>query len=317
MRSKRLDSVKTCVELLKEYEEKNTEHKPSKKLNFSGVDTRDVYNITAPFMDNGKLTIAGRIENRDDELSEVGFFQYDEGTWVLRGDKDTYKKLQDPFFTNIHGELIIGGIEVFTGPADEKKIVSWRTNFYRGKSTDQLKLFAKGPSHMKDIRLVELNDGSIGVFSRPQGEIGGKGQIGFIRINSLDELNEETILKAHIFEDQFVKEEWGGSNEPYILKNGLIGVLGHVAYSDKDRTKHYYAMTFALNPDTLEKTPIKIIAARKGFVQGPYKRRDTEDVIFSGGMQRSEDGSAVLYAGVSDCEAHSLVISDPFLEYEE
>ena len=47
----------------------------AEKLVFSGVDSRDVYNITAPFVDNGKKIIAGRVEERDSEHSTVIFLR--------------------------------------------------------------------------------------------------------------------------------------------------------------------------------------------------------------------------------------------------
>ena len=79
--------------------------------------------------------------------------------------------------------------------------------------------------------------------------------------------------------------------------------------------KHYYAMAFAFNPLTKEVSPIKLIATRKNFKPGESKRKDINDVIFSGGLKRLNDGTAVLYAGVSDIEAHKILIEDPFLEY--
>jgi hypothetical protein len=66
----------------------------------------------------------------------------------------------------------------------------------------------------------------------------------------------------------------------------------------------------------MEKTPIKIIASRSEFPEGPAKRSDLVDILFSGGLVRLDGGKAKLYTGVSDTEAHVLTIEDPFLEYE-
>jgi hypothetical protein len=169
---------------------------------------------------------------------------------------------------------------------------------------------------MKDIRLIQLADGRIGVFTRPQGPRGGRGQIGFTIIPSLDELNEQTFMDAAILQDQFVSEEWGGANEAHLLKNGHIGVLGHISSMDSEAHKHYYSMVFSINPDTCEKTPMKIIAVRSDFPKGPGKRPDLEDVIFSGGLIRSDNDRAILSVGVSDAEAYRIEIPDPFKEYE-
>lgn len=114
------------------------------------------------------------------------------------------------------------------------------------------------------------------------GERGGRGQIGFTVIDSLEELNEQTLVEAEILQHQFVQEEWGGANEAHLLSNGHVGVLGHIACFDPLGKKHYYAMVFSLNPDTFETTPLKIIAARSDFPVGPGKRPDLQDVIFSG-----------------------------------
>jgi hypothetical protein len=46
------------------------------------------------------------------------------------------------------------------------------------------------------------------------------------------------------------------------------------------------------------------------------KRPDLEDVIFSGGLIRSDNDRAILSVGVSDAEAYRIEIPDPFKEYE-
>ncbi len=169
---------------------------------------------------------------------------------------------------------------------------------------------------MKDIRLVELADKKIGIFTRPQGKIGGRGKIGFTVINTLEELNEEVIERAPLIENQFIDEEWGGVNELHLLKNGKIGVLGHIARFDDEGNRHYYPMVFMFDPVTKKASPLKIIAARKNFEEGEFKRSDLKNVVFSGGLIRREDGYAELYVGVSDAEAHKIVIPDPFIQYE-
>jgi hypothetical protein len=55
---------------------------------------------------------------------------------------------------------------------------------------------------------------------------------------------------------------------------------------------------------------------RSDFPEGESKRKDLEDVIFSGGIQRQENGKALLFAGLSDAEAGFIELPDPFLQYE-
>ncbi|QYR20230.1 DUF1861 family protein [Paenibacillus sp. sptzw28] len=306
--------AETCEQLLVKFRAAPRAAKVE-KLMFSGVGKRDVYNITAPFNYDGEEVIVGRVEERDSEFSQVFFFTQTDEVWNPRVHTHTYN-LQDPFITMIKGELIFGGVEVITAADNSNKIVSWVTQFYRGLSIDSLCHFSSGPGTMKDIRLIELADGRIGVFTRPQGIRGGRGQIGFTIIRSLEELDEQTFIDADIIQDQFVAEEWGGANEAHLLKNGLVGVLGHIACFDNQKNKHYYSMVFSINPETCEKTPIKIIAARSDFPEGPEKRPDLEDVIFSGGLIRLNNGRAMLSVGVSDAEAYRIEIPDPFIEYE-
>lgn len=304
-------TLRTCSELLKEYEGNNSSENSSKKLNFLLKENKDVYNITAPFEWEGKTLLAGRVESRDSEHSEVVFFERKKERWVLVADAPVLK-LQDPFVTKVDNLLVAGGVETFPDK-DQPDALCWRTIFYKGKSLTSLKRFAKGPDKMKDIRLLQLEDRRILVAVRPQGETGGRGKIGFTVINSLDELTEEAILKAHILKEQFIDKEWGGCNEMHLLPNGKIGVLSHIACFDEAGDRHYYATCFTYDVQTKEFTPMKMISQRKDFAPGESKRPDLKDVIFSGGLIRRNDKKAELYCGVGDAEAHMRIIEDPFL----
>jgi Protein of unknown function (DUF1861) len=306
--------TKTCAELVEIYLEKDQPVNPE-KLTFTGVGDRDVYNITAPFEDEGELVIAGRVEARDTEHSEVYFFVNRDGVWTPREGAPVFE-LQDPFVTRIGGELVLGGVEIFPHPTNEGAL-GWRTVFYKGSSIENLKLLFKGPDGMKDLRLAELKDGSIAVLTRPQGEKGGRGKIGFARISSLEELTLDVIEEAPLLEGQFAEGEWGGANELHILNKGHIGVLGHIASFDEEGNRHYYPMVFSLNPETGEHTEIQLIAIRDDFLAGASKRPDLVDVVFSGGLVRKEDGTAEFYAGISDAEAHRILIQDPFNQFEK
>lgn len=306
-------NVKTCEHLLEEFNS-NAQPANAEKIVFTGVGEKDVYNISAPFGDSGELVIAGRVESRDSEHSDVYFFVERNGEWVPR-ESAPVLELQDPFFTRIAGELVVGGVQIFPHPINAGQL-GWRTVFYKGESIADLQEFAKGPDGMKDLRLVELKDGSIGVLTRPQGEKGGRGKIGWTRISSLTELTLTVIDEAPILENQFIDQQWGGANEPHLLANGLVGVLGHIAFFDEEGNRHYYPMVFALDPETGAFSDMKLISTRSNFLPGPSKRPDLEDVVFSGGLVRKQDGTADIYAGISDAEAQKISIRDPFLQYE-
>lgn len=296
-------------DLLKGYKKRQATVQ-AEKLYFSGVGDKDVYNITAPFEDEGQQVIAGRVEARDTEYSEVVFFVQKDNVWEPRTDTQTYA-LQDPFVTKISGELVFGGVEVFPDPENEKSLL-WQTVFYKGENIRSLEKFFNGPVGMKDIRLIELPNQSIGVFTRPQGEKGGRGKIGYTTIRSLNGLTVEVIEDAPLVQAHFLEEEWGGVNEVYVNQQGQIMVLGHIASFDSAGDRHYYPITCEYKSASNEFIDMKIIAMRDDFPGGEAKRPDLQDVLFSGGLIFLENGNAELYVGVSDAEAHKAVIQNPF-----
>jgi hypothetical protein len=305
----------TCEVLLEEMNIKELPVLARSKLSFGGIGERDVYNITAPFLDEGRRVLAGRVEARDCEDSEIMFFTERDGIWSPQEGAPVFR-LQDPFFTHVDGELVLGGVQIYPHPGLPGEL-KWRTLMYKGPSLAKLQLFFTGPEGMKDIRLVQLPGGDIAVFTRPQGQKGGRGKIGFIRVGGLEQLSAQLVQDAPLLEEQFAEGEWGGVNEAMVLANGLVGVLGHIARFDENGNRNYYPMVFALNPDTGEHSEIEIIAVRDDFIPGPAKRKDLTNVVFSGGIVRRTDDTADLYAGTGDAEAQWIRIPDPFLKYEQ
>ena len=83
-------TVRTCRELLLEFNEDKIQVNSS-KLKFSVKQTeKDVYNITAPFAADGKTWIAGRVEDRDSEYSRIGFFEERDGECHRDGSGTAY-----------------------------------------------------------------------------------------------------------------------------------------------------------------------------------------------------------------------------------
>jgi hypothetical protein len=300
------DSI-TCEYLLGNFNEKACYK--SSKLNLKHPFEKDVYNITAPFIIKGKTFIAGRLEQRDSEFSEIAFFEKDMDVWNYI-ELPSKLELQDPFVTFIDNKLLLGGVKVEMDLQTNKLV--YKTVLYQGDTIFDLKYIFEGPMYMKDIRFSQLKDGKILVLTRPQGEIGGRGTIGYFIINSLNDFSIEKVNNATLLSNQFVAEEWGGSNEIHLMEGNKVGVLAHIAKFDDDGNRHYYSSAFILDYITGEYSPMKIIAIKKLFDCENYKRVDLKDVVFSGGLIRNEDNTADLYCGVSDCEAHTIKISDPF-----
>jgi hypothetical protein len=304
---------RSCAELLAELQ--YPPHLESHALGFAGVNGRDVYNITATFRFNGRKLLLGRVERRETEISEiVAFEETASHQWAPCYTQPDFQGLQDPCITWAGEELVLGGVRypVLMKNGD----VGCVMDFYRGKSLENLRHFLRGPLGMKDIRFKQLLDGRVAVFSRPQGVIGGRGEIGFTIAPSWEAITAEMILAAPLFKGQLLKEEWGGVNEVHQLANGHLGVLGHIACFDEQGHRHYYPMAFAVDTKTREPSAIRIIAQRSFFPPGSSKRPDLVDVVFSGGIIRNNDGTAHLYAGTSDTSAAVVKLPDPFLQYE-
>src|ERR1039457_6952664 len=81
----------------------------ARKLTFSGIGQRDVYNIAAPFEMDGRQVIAGRVEDRDVEHAEIVFFAAANGTWQPIPSAMTFPSLQDPCIALIGDQLVLGG----------------------------------------------------------------------------------------------------------------------------------------------------------------------------------------------------------------
>ncbi|AJR09470.1 DUF1861 domain-containing protein [Photobacterium gaetbulicola] len=311
--TKQLTASKISVsERYAEFVENKPHSAKTEKLLFSGVGSKDVYNISAPFVFDGHTLIAGRIEDRDSEHSIAGFFHKVDGHWVLLEGAPTFV-LQDPFVTFIDQELVFGGVEIAPHP-ENPQALTWKTVFYRGTALDNLTRFAEGPEGMKDIRLCEIEPNRIAVFTRPQGEVGGRGTIGYTEIDQLSNLTPTTINQAKLLTEQFEEHDWGGANEAHHLGNGIIGVLSHVAMFDDKGDRHYYPSVFTYNSKNHTYSDLKIIAERDLFTPGAAKRPDLIDVVFSGGLYGDlTDSKLKLFAGISDAEAHWLEINNPFL----
>jgi len=300
--------------LLRKYDAKTI--KRAKKLNFIGVDNRDVYNITAPFKIRRTNYILGRVEPREhEEETKTIFFRRPRHSYTWHIDETCpIFDLQDPFVFRFRNTIILGGVEVIQRAV--KKGLSYRTVFFKGKDIHNLKKLSPGPWGMKGIRFIELPNAKIGVFTRPQGKRGRRGKIGFEIIDSLQKLTPRTLSRADIIKNLFARGEWGGVNEVHLLSNDKLGVLGHIAQFSRSKKRYYYPIVFMFNYETKEVSGLKIITTRSDLPKGEAKRDDLYNVIYPGGLVRNKHGIAKLYAGLADAESYEITMKDPFLEYE-
>jgi hypothetical protein len=140
----------------------------STKLSFTGFPEHDIYNITAPFHWREKTIIAGRVEKREEELSQIIFFEKSKNHWHPSPGVQSFAGLQDPCVTKINGKILLGGVRfpVETGG----KANAWQMEFYMETEDGSFDQVLTGPLKMKDIRFLQLPDERILVLTRPQGE---------------------------------------------------------------------------------------------------------------------------------------------------
>lgn len=286
-------------------------------LRFDGVEGWDVYNCSLPFTGvDGNRYIYGRVERPDEWASSVARLFREVGKDHFAAVENTMiYQLEDPFLARIHGELIMGGTHV---RKTKGKIDTYYGYFYRGDETG-MKYFTTGPDRMKDIRLIELADGRIGVFSRPRhGKFAGgaQSQIGFAVIDSLDELDAELIASAPYLEGLFGAGEWGGVNQAYRLESGKIGVIGHMSYTDRtpegEQLLVYVNTAFVLDPEAKTVTPPEIIGTKSCYPACAPKLPRLADCAFTSGILPREDGLVDLYSGIGDAGEGRITIDNPF-----
>lgn len=292
------------------------------KVKFLGVEGFDVYNSSIPFYWNSKRYIYGRIEKRNEWARSWArlFEETGRDEWTLvQG--DMIYQLEDPYIAIINGELILGGTHV---RKKQGKVDTYYGYFYRGKDIHDLDYFTTGPDYMKDIRLVQLKDNRIGVFSRPRSEEirtlhGSESIIGFAVIDDISELNAEVIGSAAKIEGLFGEDEWGGCNQCYYLDSGRIGVIGHKSYKrveeDGKEILVYMNMSFVYDMEEHTALDVKIIGTRSCYPEGPAKTPALVDCVFTSGIVMRDDGRADLYSGIGDTEVGRIVIDYPFEGY--
>lgn len=294
----------------------------STKLAFHGAEGYDVYNCSIPFEWKDKKYIFGRVERRSEwARSWIRLFENTgKDHWTLVPDTMIYQ-LEDPYISVIGDNMVLGGTHV---RYKQSEIDTYYGYFYKGTDLNDLYYFTTGPDFMKDIRLVSMKNGEIGVFSRPRNEeihkkYGSESVVGFAIINSLEELTADIIENAPVVPGLFQKDEWGGCNQCYCLDSGLIGVIGHKSYKEVNveglEILSYLNISFVMDPTSREVEDMKIIGTRSCYPSGPAKRPNLVDCAFTSGIVMREDGKADLYSGIGDAEEGRIVIDYPFEGY--
>lgn len=267
----------------------------------------DVYNPTVIVNPNGDLEFLGRAEARKTRFSTlVIHFRLIDGVWTPK--EKIALKLEDPAVAFIDSQIIVSCVELKKDSRTAS--AKYNTIFFKGNSLDDLERLQKeGPMGMKDIRLVKLVNGKVGVYTRPQGLKDGLGQIGFTTIDSLDDLNEQMLENAPLINARFPEGEWGGVNQAQQLPDGRVLVLGHRAYRDGKKARHYFSWAFIHDPATGQIEDLGILAESSNFPPGIAKAWDLRDVLFSAGFIL-KDNKLTLYVGTRDTGVGKIAIDN-------
>lgn len=283
-------------------------------LKFENLENKRIYNPSRPFLIGDKLYLVCRVEDKVTNLSQSLLFEKIGNTWFLVKEAPVFN-LEDPFLTEIQGKILFGG--VYVGWKNKNKVSFLKTVFYYARSffeLDPASPFTEGPLNMKDIRIVDLKNGKLGVFTRPQGGRFVRGRICYLELNSLEELKnlKQIHEKAREINLPLKNNEWVGTNDVYLLDEEHLGVLIHYAYKDQEKKLHYFALTFIFQPKKFSVKNLKIIAQRRNFPNGPAKHPNLKDVVFPGGII-NEGEKSFLYCGLSDNQIGVIQIKNPFI----
>jgi hypothetical protein len=265
--------------------------------------------------ENATTLVAGRVEESSDEFSsQVSFFS-------LHGNKldpivnaPKLENLQDPFATTVQlsngkTELIFGGVEV--EPVDPTQS-NYRTVLFKGSTLNGLELFARGPEKGKGLRIVQNPfNGELWMFVRFQADgVGGLGRIGCARLNSWDEINEQTWASASVIPGLYKQGQWGGANHAEFITPQDMLVLAHKARfeppSDILDDRRYDSELIVYRPDS------NLVLARQTIVTAEMLpsglevgRLDCKKVTYPGSFYRTRPTTLECVLGAMD--AHPLI----------
>lgn len=298
----------TTKKLYEEFVQNKPLISSTRKLIFSGIGNRDVYNPSIPFYLNGTQFIAGRVEPRHNIESQVLIFEATDTGWQV---EPSWKPipLEDPFHVVLQDVPLLGGVE--TRLNAEGEAIKFRTVIYDISHLDHPRRVFEGPWGMKDLRFVQHKDGRIGVFTRPQGGPARLGICGYAETSDVSHLTHEDIADAPLLSDP-QDGSWEGVNYAIPLDNNRIALLGHIAWMEEGAVRHYYAAVAEFHRREKKKTPWRIIVSRTDLPPGPAKRDDLIDVLFPGGIVWLSSDKIDIYLGVSDAECWVAQIDNPF-----
>lgn len=264
----------------------------------------------------GKKIIAVRVENLKSDWNNpdlydprIMFFFRERDRLLPIPDLPIFWGYEDPWCTWLTGkdgtpQLLFGGVKVDF--ENDRPLIT--TQFHLASSVQKLNplkpiLEVKG---MKDIRVVQLKNGKLAVFTRPTTDKAAPGRIGFLMIDEIEELRDNRLIeKARLLPFDIDPKIKIGANEAHVNKK-TIHVFCHLATADLgdfEKGDIYYACyEFHVDPAHPfdKKISLKKVADRLDFPRNNLISKGVrfDNVIFPGGTGGLSEPE--LYVGVED-----------------
>lgn len=278
-----------------------------KLLTVKGLSKNEIAYNPAVILQGKQKVIAVRVESKDSDWQgsnydpHIMFYRREGSQLVLLPKTPIFIRHEDPWATWINSpfgppELLFGAVcpDLSTSPP------TVTTRIYLAPSVEQLDpyrpyLEVRG---MKDIRICQLPEGKLAVFTRPTINHMFFGRIGFAIINSLPEL-PEAVKDAQLLNLNIDSSSIVGTNE-VSFSSGQVQVFCHVATKSLDEAMHYSAYKFLVDPNNpfSQQIPLQQVCARADFPSCPAKTKFVEDVVFPGGTGGLRETD--FYCGLSD-----------------
>ena len=312
-------SAPTIAELLVEHNKTHQQPPRGEILTFcSLLPNCGIYNPTAPFLHDGKLYSAARVDMPGSEEAVTQFFSPNGSPTEWHHDSNMPTlPWQDPFTASIGNVRYFGGIRIYEEPRSGEitdwdtvvRIVQDPTELHEDKPPDIV-----GPRHMKGIRPLGIDGELAGLFTRPIDDRYPRGKVGFLAVESNVEITADDLANAPIIDGFIAHEagEWGGVTGAHDLGENKILALMHLArYAVDGASKEYFGglMLLSRHADRVRVVAQKIVACRQCFPETPFKRPDVKEVVYLTDMS-VKSGEVEAWGGLSDYTGGRIAVGD-------
>lgn len=292
-------------DLLFDFRHKAKSEIQTNEVSFVGKDANQILSTTASFEINQETFMIASIKDSN-QFSKLVLLKKDTGfLYHVEEDLNIFN-VNYPHLAMIHNQYVLEGVLRI----DENNKQSC---LYVGPNLKSLELKVVFPPFIKSVRVFEYSN-KIHAFYTVSGQNYGTGKIAHAAYNSFDEMKQSSFNNIQVFSNHFISGESGGINDIHILQNGLIGIVGHITYTDSYDTEHSYPCAFAFNIDNNKSTKLKIILEKSSLNLSSTKKYFT-DKIHTSGLIRRANNRASLYIE-TDQKIYSIIFDDPFVEFE-